>query len=119
MLREYIDRGGPELRSGKQLIFGIGRGQAWRIVTECARKAGLENLVNTETGKVHNISPHKLRDAFAVRAMKLDDSADGTRLLQQHLGHSSFDVTAKYRKISGTEHNEWYKRLWQKDQGNG
>jgi len=114
MLREYIQRGGPVLRDGKRLIFGINRYRAWQIVKECAEKAGLPRLVNTETGRVHNVSPHKLRDAFAVNAVKIDDSGDGLRLLQEHLGHQSFNTTAKYRKVSGKEHHEWYQRLWER-----
>lgn len=34
------------------------------------------------------------------------------RLLQEHLGHASFNTTAKYRKIAGNEHRSWYDRLW-------
>jgi integrase/recombinase XerD len=34
--------------------------------------------------------------------------------LQQHLGHSSFNTTAKYRKVAGDEHREWYRKLWSK-----
>ena len=113
MLREYIDRGGIVERDGKQLIFGIGRGQGWRIITECASMAGLGKLINPETGRAHNVSPHKLRDAFAVNAVKADDSGDGLRMLQEHLGHSSFNTTAKYRKVSGGEHREWYQKLWE------
>jgi len=71
--------------------------------------------VNPETGKVHNVSPHKLRDAFAIMAMKQNDSGDGLRMLQVHLGHQSFNTTAKYRKISSTEHEEWYQKLWSKE----
>jgi integrase/recombinase XerD len=114
MLKEYIKRGGPVLRNGKKLIFGINRHRAWQIVKGCAEKAGLSRLVNPETGKVHNVSPHRLRDALAVQAVKLDDSGDGLRLLQEHLGHQSFNTTAKYRKISGKEHKQWYRRLWGK-----
>jgi integrase/recombinase XerD len=112
MLKEYIERGGPVIRDGKRLIFGINRHRAWQIVKGCAEKAGLPKLVNPETGRVHNVSPHKLRDAFAVYAVKLDDSGDGLRLLQEHLGHASFNTTAKYRKVSGKEHQEWYQKLW-------
>ena len=113
MLKDYIRRGGPVLRDGKKLIFGVNRHRAWQIVRECAEKAGLPKLVNPETGRVHNVSPHRLRDAFAVYAMKFDDSGDGLRLLQEHLGHASFNTTAKYRKVAGEEHKEWYQRLWQ------
>jgi integrase/recombinase XerD len=113
MLREYIERGGPVLREGKRLIFGINRHRAWQIVKECAERAGLPKLINPETGKVHNVSPHRLRDAFAVHAVKLNDSGDGLRLLQEHLGHQSFNTTAKYRKVAGEEHREWYQHLWE------
>lgn len=81
ILKEYIERGGPVVRDGKRVIFGINRHRAWQIVTECAERAGLPKLVNPETGRTHNVSPHRLRDAFAVHAVKLDDSGDGLRLL--------------------------------------
>jgi len=115
MLKEYIRRGGPVVRDGKKVIFGINRHRAWQIVKECAERAGLPKLVNPETGRRHNVSPHRLRDAFAVHAVKLDDSGDGLRLLQEHLGHQSFNTTAKYRKVSGKEHRDWYGKLWRKD----
>jgi integrase/recombinase XerD len=114
LLKEYVGCGGPVVKGGRKVIFGINRHRAWQIVKECAEKAGLPKLVNPETGKVHNISPHRLRDGFAVHAVKLDDSGDGLRLLQEHLGHRSFNTTARYRKISGTEHQEWYSKLWSK-----
>jgi len=112
MLKEYIERGGPVIKEGQKLIFGINRHRAWQIIKQCAERAGLPKLVNPETGKVHNISPHKLRDCFAIHAMKTDDSGDGLRLLQEHLGHQSFNTTARYRKISGQEHQDWYQKLW-------
>ena len=112
-LKDYIKRGGPVTRNGKELLFGINRHRAWQIVGACAERVGLPKLVNTETGKVHNISPHRLRDAFAVHAVKLDDSGDGLRMLQEHLGHASFNTTAKYRKVAGEELKDWYQKLWQ------
>jgi integrase/recombinase XerD len=115
MLEDYISRGGPLLRDGRKLIFGINRHRAWQIVSKCAERANLPKLVNPETGRIHNVGPHKLRDAFAVRAVKMDDSGDGLRLLQEYLGHASFNTTAKYRKISGEEHKEWYQKLWEKE----
>ncbi len=115
MLKDYIKRGGPVKQKGKRLLFGINRHRAWQIVNECGERAGLPKLVNPETGRVHNVSPHRLRDAFAVHAMKLDDSVDGLRLLQEHLGHVSFNTTAKYRKVAGEELKDWYNRLWQEE----
>jgi integrase/recombinase XerD len=112
MLKEYIERGGSVVRGGKRLIFGINRHRAWQIVRDCAENAGLPGLINPESGKTHGVSPHRLRDAFAVHAMKVDDSGDGLRLLQEHLGHASFNTTAKYRKVAGEEHRQWYEKLW-------
>ena len=114
MLKEYVRRGGPILRNGRNLIFGVNRHRAWQIIKECAEKAGLPKLINPETGRVHNVSPHKLRDAFAVMAVKHNDSGDGLRMLQEHLGHASYNTTAKYRKVSGKEHDDWYQKLWKK-----
>jgi integrase/recombinase XerD len=116
MLEEYIRRGGPVTRGGIKLIFGINRHRAWQIIRDCAEKAGLPGLINPESGRTHGVSPHRLRDAFAVHAMKLDDSGDGLRLLQEHLGHASFNTTAKYRKVAGEEHREWYDKLWNQKQ---
>ena len=119
MLKDYIGRGGPVCRDGKMLVFGISRHQAWRVVRDCASKAGLPDLVNPGSGRKQGISPHRLRDAFAVHAVKLNDSGDGLRLLQEHLGHASFNTTARYRKVAGQEHREWYERLWAKGEGGG
>lgn len=111
-LREFIACGGPVSQSGKLLLFGIGRAQAWRVVHLAAPRAGLGPLVHPESGKEHGVSPHRLQDAFAVHAVKVDDSGDGLRLLQEQLGHAFFNPTARYRKVSGQEHREWYQKLW-------
>jgi integrase/recombinase XerD len=111
MMKEYLGRGGANSRS--KLIFDLSRHRAWQIVKECAEKARLPRLINSESGKVHNVSPHRLRDAFAVMAVKQNDSGDGIRLLQEHLGHQSITTTMRYRKVSGEEQKEWYQKLWQ------
>jgi len=115
MLKEYIDRGGPVNRDGRLLLFGINRHRAWQMIKQCAIKAGLPRLINPETGKEHYISPHRLRDAFAVHAVKQNDSGDGLRMLQEHLGHASISTTMRYRKVAGEEHQQWYDKLWQKE----
>jgi integrase/recombinase XerD len=112
MLKVYLETlGSPDL-TDDTLVFNLHRHRAWQIVRRCAEIAGLPKLINSESGKVHNVSPHRLRDAFAVRAMKSNDSLEGARLLQVHLGHASFDTTAKYRKVSGEEQQRWYQKLW-------
>ena len=93
------------------LIFKIGRMQAQKIVKDSARKAGVEELVNPETGKERGISPHRLRDAFATMVVQRDDSMDGLRMLQEHLGHANIGTTLKYRKIAGKELTEWYQKM--------
>ena len=112
MLKDYITRGGPAGVNGHRLLFGMTREYAWLLVKNCASRAGLEQLINRETGELRGISPHRLRDAFATHAIKLDDSNNSLRLLQEHLGHQSIATTMKYRKVSGDEHRDWYQRLW-------
>ena len=112
MLKEYLEISKLVSSVNERLVFNLSRHRAWQIIRGCAEKAGLPKLVNAETGKAHNVSPHRLRDAFAVRAVKQDDSGDGLRLLQEYMGHQSFNTTARYRKISGEEHHQWYQRLW-------
>ncbi len=109
MLHDFIRRDAT-----KGLIFGINRHRAWQIVKECSDRAGLPSLVNPETGKVHGMSPHRLRDAFAVMAVQRDDSTDGIRMLQEQLGHASIGTTMRYRKVAGKELKEWYSRLWER-----
>jgi integrase/recombinase XerD len=115
MLEDYIRRGGPVSQRGKRYLFGINRHRAWQVVRDCAERAGLPRLLNPETGRMRGVSPHRLRDAFCVLAVKMDDSGDGLRLLQEHLGHASFNTTARYRKVGGKEHRDWYGKLWEEE----
>ncbi len=112
MIRDYIDRGGPVSHNGKQLLFGISRRHAWKIIRDCAERAGLGELVNPETGRLRGVSPHRLRDAFAVMAVQHDDSTDSIRMLQEQLGHANIGTTMRYRKVAGQELKEWYSELW-------
>jgi integrase/recombinase XerD len=119
LLKEYLRQGGAIPRQDKLYLFGLNRHRAWEIVRNCAIKAGFPKLVNAESGKAHNVSPHRLRDAFAVHAVKHNDSGDGLRLLQEHLGHHNITTTMKYRKVSGEEHKDWYSKLWEGDKQDG
>jgi len=114
MLEFFIQKDGPVSKNGKQMLFGFNRHRGWQIMRDCAERAGLGDLVNPSTGKKRGISPHRLRDAFAVHAIQKDDSGDGLIMLQEHLGHASFNTTAKYRKIASEEHRQWYSKLWAK-----
>jgi integrase/recombinase XerD len=86
MLADYITRGGVVVRNGERLVFGINRHRAWQIIKQCADKANLPKLVNPETGSVHSVSPHKLRDAFAVHSVKVDDSGMDSDYFKNTLG---------------------------------
>jgi integrase/recombinase XerD len=112
LLKSYMDNNNTTDINGQTYLFGFNRHRAWQIVRNCAKQARIPSLVNPETGRKRGVSPHRLRDAFSVHAIKRDDSGDGLRMLQEHLGHISFNTTAKYRKISGQEHRDWYRRLW-------
>jgi len=105
-LADFIRRDGTQ-----GLIFKIGRAQGLRIIKDCARRAGVGKLVNPETGKKRGVSPHRLRDAFAVRWVQKDDSTDSVRMLQEQLGHASIGTTLKYRKVSGEELREKYQEM--------
>ena len=109
MLRQFVRRDAT-----KGLIFGINRHRAWQVVRACGERAGLPPLVNPETGRLHWVSPHRLRDAFAVMAVRSDDSTDGIRMLQEQLGHVNIGTTMRYRKVAGHELRDWYSRLWEK-----
>jgi len=111
LLREFIDGDPLILRDGGGLIFRIGRVQAWRIINNLAKEAKIGPLVNPTTGELRGISPHRLRDAHATLMVRKDDSTDSIRMLQEHLGHASIVTTMKYRKVSGKEHQDWYRRM--------
>jgi len=55
---------------------------------------------------------NQVLESFSIHAMKTNDSGDGLRLQQEYFGHSSFNTTAKYRKIVYDEHREKHNRLW-------
>jgi integrase/recombinase XerD len=113
LLKYFIDHGGPVERDGKKWLFPINRFRAYGIVKQCADKAGLPRLMNSESGKLHYVSPHQLRDSFAIHAVKKNDSGDALRMLQTHLGHQNINTTMGYRKIAGEELKNWYQKLFE------
>jgi integrase/recombinase XerD len=113
MVRIYIAGSQLVRVNGKRRLFNLTRSRAWQIFVETAVRAGLPKIMNPETGKVHNVSPHKLRDAFAVNAIKKDNTTDGARLLQELLGHKDIGTTMRYRKIAGEELQAYYDKLFE------
>jgi integrase/recombinase XerD len=117
MLKEYIQRSGPVVKEGKTVIFNFNRHRGWQIVRQCAASVGLRDLVNPETGKIHGVSPHRLRDGLAVMAIQHDGSTDGVRMLQEWLGHANIGTTMRYRKVASQELRDWYEKLWPHKEG--
>lgn len=114
MLTTYIKKHLAKQIGDKVLLFPISRYRAYTIIRELARKAGLPCLVNVNSGKIKFVSPHRLRDAFAVKALKKDGSSTGLKRTQAHLGHANVNTTMNYMKIAGDEEQkEWYDELWQ------
>ncbi len=111
MVQEFIKRGGPVEKNGRRYLFPITRNRAWQIFRECAIKAGLPEIINQATGRVHHVSPHRFRDAFGTHAAKLDGTWEGIRLLQEMMGHDDIATTAKYRKIAGVELKNYHEKL--------
>ncbi len=110
LLQKYLERGGQVHVRGQAILFGITRHRARQIIMELAKRAGLPRVL-LNTGKEHWVSPHRLRDAFAVQAAKADSTWDGLRMLQEQLGHATLNTTARYRKLAGQELREWYGRV--------
>jgi integrase/recombinase XerD len=82
LLKEYLAQNYLFSASRPFTIFRINRHRAWQIVRDGAKRSGLPYLINPETGSMRGVSPYRLRDAFSVHAMKIDDSGDGLRPLQ-------------------------------------
>ncbi len=89
------DRGGPLFLGdrGRRLA----RQQAFGIVKEAARTAGLGDRV----------SPHTLRHSFATHL--LEGGAD-LRIVQELLGHASISTTQLYTHLTGERVREVYAR---------
>jgi len=73
----------------------LSRQSAWKIVSEAARRAGLEKIV----------SPHALRHSFATHL--IDGGAD-IRVVQELLGHASVTTTQIYTLVTIDKLRESY-----------
>jgi len=62
-----------------------------------------------------SFSPEKTRrNCFrrGIRILEHPQSIPSIIRLQEHLGHASFNTTARYRKIANEERRRLYNRLW-------
>ena len=84
-------------------IFDLTRQMVYYIVRDAALAAGLEGRVmfNPDSGKHHFVHPHDFRTALAVSWLEYaGGDASKQKALQTHLGHSSFDTTSRYNKLT-------------------
>jgi len=101
------------LRSDKSdRVIPLSRKWVYQIIRKIAEEAGIGIILHPDTGREHYVSPHRLRDAFAVHAISVDPGPEGQVKLQKHLGHKQFDETAKYLKY--LPDYSWYEKLWRK-----
>lgn len=115
ILRRHLRAAGIQegyIFPGKNAGAHLDRRHVYRIIRECAARIGITSLESHGSRAVWFPSPHRLRDALAIRAVEENDSTDAIRALQEQLGHTDIGTTMRYRKISGKEHREWYDTLW-------
>jgi integrase/recombinase XerD len=119
MIRNYVKGVKLTEYAGKHRLFTLSRGRAWAIFVEAAYRAGLPQIYNADTGKTHHVSPHRLRDSFAINALKQDGSLEGAHKLQEHLGHKDIGTTLNYRKVALEEQTAWYDKLFEEKKEHG
>ncbi len=102
LLQDYIFLGGPAIRQGKIRLFPINRHRAWQIIHRLGVKADL-NLVDPFTHRIVGVSPQRLRDAFAIMALKADSSDLGLSILREYLGLTSNSQLDRYFSIMGID----------------
>lgn len=99
LMKEYLEK----RRVDDERLIPLTRQMVNVILREAAEKAGLGGkiLLNPEgaTGERHYVSPHRLRDAFAIRWLDRKDDPEAQKALQEQLGHKKFDTTARYLKL--------------------
>jgi len=90
-------------RDSKDSLIGLQKRQIQNIVKRYARAAGVK--------WAEHVSPHRLRDTFAVEWIRGGGDLESLRRL---LGHTSLAVTQKYLVFSFDEVRAAYDRVWGK-----
>src|SRR5438132_2171410 len=88
----------PFFRSARSGTRSMSRCQAWRIVTDCAERAGV--LVPGQRGELVPASPLNFRHGSAVHQIR-----EGVPLteVQRQLGHSRLSSTVVYLRLTDPE----------------
>lgn len=91
----------------------------YNIVREAGERIGLKGriLFYSETGKGHFVSPHRFRDALAVRWLERRSDLEGRKALQEHFGHSRFETSARYFRLKPEIGRKIYDKIWEEENG--
>ena len=112
LIQEYLDK--RETRDAR--LIPLTRQRINQVISEAAERAGLGGKIllnpETDTGLRHRISPHKLRDAFALHWLERADDPEAQKALQEQLGHTRFDTTARYLKLDLKRRETVYDRVF-------
>lgn len=83
---------------------------AEKVVKPAAEAAGIQEVMYEDQGwcKRYRITPHALRHGHAINALKSDIDV---RRVQQHLGHSSIEITMEYLHFIDEDVKEAYDRF--------
>jgi len=93
-LRAYLDERGAAARYATDPLFPAERGQGAGQALH--RPASVRDVKYAKMAGLTNVTPHALRHTYAT-AM-LDTSGHDLRLVQDPLGHSRIETTARYLK---------------------
>ncbi len=95
-------------------LFPITRWQAYDIVLKAAEAAGFVGkcLTLPSTGRKHCVSPHRMRDAAAMRWLTKRKDIIGLQGLQHQLGHTDMNMTMRYIKQSPEQAHELYSEVF-------
>lgn len=101
-------------------LIPLTRQRVDQVLKGAAERAGLGGkiLLNPEsgTGARHYVSPHKLRDAFALRWLRAKNDPEAQKALQEQLGHMRFDTTARYLKLDVQDIAKTYNEVFGEDE---
>ncbi|MFA9417632.1 tyrosine-type recombinase/integrase [Natrinema sp. HArc-T2] len=81
-----------------------------KVVKPAAEAAGIQEVMYKDQcgNKRYRVTPHTLRHGHAVNALKSDIDI---RRIQQHLGHSSLEITMEYLQFIDEDVKEAYERF--------
>jgi len=111
LIKKYLEK----RRIKDKRLVPLTRQMVFYIVRNTARRAGLGGkvLLNPETGRSKGVSPHRFRDAMALRWLEKRGDLEGMKALQEFLGHKDYSTTARYLKLSPRDVKNIYDEVFE------